>query len=105
MAESDIDLDPPMDEQSLRAMIDYFGGIEAMHERMALHHAAQLRLDNERATLVKTHPYKWVAMSGAGVLAFGDTLEDVVARISGRDRQKCQLVIEYLDPDPPLLVL
>ena len=44
-------------------------------------------------------------MGQKGVLAIGDSMDEVLREIESRGLNGADLVIEFLDTDPPLLIL
>ena len=46
-----------------------------------------------------------MAMGREGVLAIGDSMDEVLREVEGRGLHGADIVIEFLDPDPPLLIL
>ena len=91
-------------EDSL-AMIEARGGVPAMIERMDEFHESVNRMMTQRAELMREHPDKWVAMGKDGVLSIGESLEQVLEEVEGRRKRGAQVLIEFLDTDPPELIL
>ena len=63
------------------------------------------RMRKERTDLLERHPDKWVAMGQEGVLAVGESMDEVLSEVEGRGLHGADLVIEFMDTDPPLLIL
>ena len=91
-------------EQAI-AMIEERGGVAAMRERMDEFHQCVVRMDNERAALLEKHPDKWVAMGKDGLLAVGSSIDDVLVEIDDRGMRDAEMLIEFLDTNPPVLIL
>ena len=87
------------------AVIEEMGGPKVLVEEMREYHEIVLRMRRERAALTEEHPDKWVAMGKSGVLAIGDSMDDVLYEVESRGIRGGDIVIEFLDTDPPLLIL
>ena len=92
-------------EEEKAELIERLGGAEAIRQSLAEFGEVMDRLLQDRKVLIEQYPNKWVLMSKDGPLAFGDTFEEVreYARANGLGNP--HVVIEYLDPDPPLMIL
>ena len=51
------------------------------------------------------HPYKWVSMGKGGVVAIGDSIEEVVAATEAKAVSIADRIVEFLDPNPETLIL
>ena len=87
------------------AMIEEMGGVGALHERLEQFQRAADRMFNERETLTEKHPDKWVAMGKDGPLAIGDSLDEVIEEVESQGMRAGEVMIEFLDSDPPVLIL
>ena len=76
-----------------------------MAERMRAFHRILERMKDERAALMETYPDKWVAMSEHGVVAIADGFDSVLAEVDGKGIDRADVFIEFLDTDPPMLIL
>ena len=74
-------------------------------DEMDEYHQIVARMRKEHLSLVERHPDKWVAMGQEGVLAVGDSMDEVLREIEGRGLHGVDVVIEFLDTAPPLLIL
>jgi len=94
-----------LSEAEKEELIERLGGAEAIRQSLAEFREVNRRMDRERTTLTVKHPNKWVLMGKDGPLAFGDTFEEVreYARANGLGNP--HVVIEYLDTDPPTMIL
>ena len=86
-------------------MIEEMGGARALVEGLREYHEIVVRMRRERVALMEEHPNRWVAMGKNGVLAVGDSMDAVLDEVEGRGIRSGDIVIEFLDTDPPLLIL
>ena len=86
-------------------MIEEMGGARALIDDLAEFERLQIRMSNEYETLLTDHPDKWVAMGKAGPLAVGDSEEDVYRAVADLGLRWSDVVVEFLDTDPPALIL
>ena len=86
-------------------LIERLGGAEALKKSFADFREVTNRFLQDKKVLIEQYPNKWVLMGKDGPLALGDTFEEVreYARANGLGNP--HVVIEYLDPDPPLMIL
>lgn len=94
-----------MNDNYVREVIERLGGVNALLDDMHEFHEIVKRMDDERACLTEKHPDRWVAMGSQGVLAIGDSMEEVLAQVERQGLRGADVVIELLDTDPPLLIL
>ena len=94
-----------MDKDYMREIIEGLGGAKVLMDEMDEYHKIVARMREERPSLVERHPNKWVAMGREGVLAVGDSVDQVLGEVEGRGLHGADVVIEFLDTDPPLLIL
>ncbi len=86
-------------------MIEERGGVPALIERMDEYHQCVDRMMRERDALMRKHPDKWVVMGKDGVLSVGDTLDQVLEDVEDRRRRGVQVMVDFLDTNPPELIL
>ena len=86
-------------------IIERLGGAEAIRQSMAEFRQVHQRMDQERKTLTAKHPNKWVLMCKDGLLAVGDTSEEVRNFAESKGLRNPKVIVEYLDPNPPPLIL
>ena len=67
--------------------------------------AAWLRMRQEMETLLKTYPDKWVAMSKDGIVAVGDSLDDVFAKVNAKRVPLGKIDVQFVDTNPSPLLL
>ena len=94
-----------MDEDYLKGVIEGLGGAKALMDEMDEYREIVARMRKERSDLLKRHPDKWVAMGQEGVLAVGESMDEVLSEVEGRGLHGADVVIEFMDTDPPLLIL
>ena len=94
-----------MDEDYMKEVIEGLGGSKALIDEMDQYHEIVARMRKERSSLLERHPDKWVAMGQEGVLAVGDSMDEVLSEVEGRGLHGADVVIEFMDTDPPLLIL
>ena len=94
-----------MDKDYVKEVIEGLGGAKALIDEMDEYHEIVTRMRKERSNLVERHPDKWVAMGKEGVLAVGDSMDEVLKEVEGRGLHGTDVVIEFLDTNPPLLIL
>ncbi len=94
-----------MDEHDVKQMISELGGAKALMHEMDEYHGIVLRMRKERPRLASSYPDKWVAMGREGLLAVGDSMDQVLAQVEARGARGGDVVIEFMDTDPPLLIL
>ena len=87
------------------AMIEEMGGVGALHEDLAEFHELWMRMLQEYDSLLETYPSKWAAMGKGGALAIADSRDDAFDTIEGEGIPRKKAIVEFLDPDPPLLIL
>ena len=94
-----------MDKDYVKEVIEGLGGAKALMDEIDEYHQIVARMRKERPSLVERHPDKWVAMGQKGVLAIGDSMDEVLREVESRELRGADVVIEFLDTDPPLLIL
>ena len=59
----------------------------------------------EHAGLIEQYPDRWVAVGLDGLLTVGDTEDEVFKVIDEKGIPRSDVVVEFLDTDPPMLIL
>ena len=54
---------------------------------------------------MEKYPDKWVALAMDGVVAIGDSKNDVLDEVERLGVRRRDVVVEYLETDPPVLIL
>ena len=67
------------DRDYFEDLIAQLGGVQALRDDPNDFRKAVRRLWDEEDSLVEQHPYKWISMGKDGVVAIGDSIEEVVA--------------------------
>lgn len=94
-----------MDEHTVKRIINELGGAKALMEEMDEYQEIVLRMRKERPHLAADYPDKWVAMGREGLLAAGDSMDQVLGQLEAQGVDGVDVVIEFMDTDPPLLIL
>ena len=94
-----------MDKDYVKEVIEGLGGAKALMDEMDEYHEIVARMRKERPSLVERHPDKWVAMGQKGVLAIGDSMDEVLREVESRELHGADVVIDFLDTDSPLMIL
>ena len=97
---------PPDAEAQVKEFIAQMGGGQAMMQSMAAFREVARRMDREASALVKLYPNQWAAMAPGTEPVIGKTRAEArakVAALTGGDLTG--VVTEYLDPDPPVLIV
>ena len=81
------------------------GGVPAMIARAKEFEKVVYRMLNERPALLLRYPNRWVGMAPGNAFAVGDTLEEAIANLKLTGAPMHSAVVEYMDPDPPVLIL
>ena len=99
--------EPPrqLSKEEEEALIERLGGIEALKKSFADFREVTNRFGQDRKVLVKQHPNKWAIVSKDGLIVALDTLEEAAAFARKSNLESSQFIIQYLDPDPPTLIL
>ena len=105
MSETAITLEKLKDEKYVREIVEGLGGPEAIIAGLREYRLIVKRMWAEKAALTEAHPNRWVAMGKDGVLAVGDSMDEVLEEVESRGIRGGDIVIEFLDTDPPLLIL
>ena len=94
-----------MDEHTMKGIIDELGGAKALMKKMDEYQETVRRMGKERAHLATEYPDKWVAMGREGLLAAGDSMDQVLEQLEAQGVDGVDVVIEFMNTDPPLLIL
>ena len=102
-----ISAEPDADaEARVKEIIARCGGGQALMQSMAAYREVASRMSREAPALVKSHPNQWAALAPGTELVLGDSLGEVLAEVASRTGgDLTSVVTEYLDPDPPVLIL
>ena len=93
------------DEAYVMAVIEGMGGAQAIVDGIREFAKISSRLRSEWASLMEEYPDKWIAMGKEGVLAVGDSMDAVLEDVESQGYRGSEVAIEFLDTDPPILIL
>ena len=105
MSERDSNANLLFHEAYVNEIISGLGGVKALREGKDEFHEAVLHMDKEYTALMEKYPNQWVAVGKDGVLAVRDSMEEVFAAVESADLRGSEFVVEFLDTDPPDLIL
>ncbi len=97
--------DPPFSETYVAKIVEDMGGPGAILDDLEEFRQLVDRLWSERAELMERHPDRWVAVGADGVVAIGDSMRAVLNEVEDLGMRRRDVVVEFLDTDPPLLIL
>ena len=86
-------------------MIDESGGSSALIDDLAEFRKLRARIADEHSRLVDKYPDKWVAMGKDGIVAAGATRGEVLEAVDRTGIARSDTVVEFIDTDPPVLIL
>ena len=87
------------------AVIDESGGSDALIDDLAEFRELRARIANEHSRLMGEYPDMWIAMVKDGVVAAGATRGEVLEAVDRTGIARSDTVVEFIDTDPPLLIL
>jgi len=87
------------------AMIEEMGGAHSLINDLAEFRQLRIRMSEEHTALIAQYPDRWVAVWLDGLLAVGDSEDEVLQAIDDKGIPRSDVVVEYLDTDPPVLIL
>ena len=94
-----------MDKDYVKEVIEGLGGAKVLMDEMDEYHGIVARMRKGYPSLMERYPDKWMAMGQEGVLSVGDSMDEVLRGVEGQGLHGADVVIEFLDTDPPLLLL
>ena len=94
-----------MDENQVKKIIESLGGAKVLMNEMDEYQEVITRMREERPNLVVSYPDQWVAMRREGVLAVGNSMDEVLGQVETLGVHTADVVIEFMDTDPPVLIL
>ena len=86
-------------------MIEDMGGAGVLIDGLAEFHELHARMNRQRPALVEKYPGKWVTVGMNGVLAVGDSEKKVLQAVENRGVCSSDMLVEFMDTDPPTLIL
>ena len=93
------------DEAYVRTVIEELGGVRELAAGMREYREIVARMRSERSALTEQYPDRWIAMGRDGLLAVGDSMDEVLDEVESRGLCGGDVVIEFLDTTPPLMIL
>ena len=87
------------------AMIEEMGGAQSLIDDLAEFRQLRVRMSEEHAALIEQYPDRWVAVGLDGLLAVGESQDEVLQTIDDKGIPRSDVVVEYLDTNPPVLIL
>ncbi len=86
-------------------MIAEMGGAGALIDDLAEFQKLRELMSQRRSLLTERYPDMWVGMGTSGLLAVGNSEEEVIRAIEEQGIRRADIVVEYLDTNPPALIL
>ena len=86
-------------------IIEKMGGPTQIRADLEAHEAVLRYFHEHEEELIAQHPQKWAAVALEGVVAVGDDMVDVWDRAKKQGYRNANCLLQYLDPDPPALLL
>ena len=105
MSETTDSMQDLRNESYIKTLVENLGGAQALVNGIREYRQIVARMWSERAYLMEKYPDRWIAMGKDGVLAVGDSMDDVLEEVESQGYRGSEVVIEFLDTDPPLLIL
>ena len=93
------------DEAYVNTVIAEIGGVQKLAVGMREYHEIVVRMRSEQIELITKYPDRWVAMGRGGVLAVGDSMDEVLEKIERQGVDRGETVVEILDTTHPVLIL
>ena len=87
------------------AMIEEMGGAHNLIDDLAEFRQLRIRMSEQHTALIEQYPDQWVAVGLNGLLAVGESQDEVLQTLDDRGIPRSDVVVEYLDTDPPVLIL
>ena len=89
----------------LDEVLESVGGVEALHERMDRFERVMRHFFDHKAEWTEQFPHRWVVVTEDGVFADTALLEDALELASKANLQSSDFTVQFLNPDPPMLLL
>ena len=90
---------------TLDQVIEELGGIETVQQQNETFHQVAAYFYDNQASFVEEHPHKWIAVTKDRIVAIGDSLESVFCEAKRKGFSNPNVLVRFLDPDPPALFL
>ena len=105
MSETTDSMQDLRNESYIKTLVENLGGAQELVDGIREYSEIVARMRSERASLMEKYPDRWIAIGKDGVLAVGDSMEDVLEEVERQGVREADVVVEFLDTDPPLLIL
>ena len=92
-------------KKEVREIVDAHGGPAAIIAGLRAFGKRVERMQRAREELIEKYPNRWVSILDDGQICVGDSLEQVMAEVESKGQRPAETVIEYLDPDPPMMIV
>ena len=86
-------------------IVEEFGGVAALVERMDEHERVAALMRREIESLPETADDRWVAMGRDGVLETGTSLEEALSKVEAKGLDDGTVIVEFLSAKPEVLIL
>ena len=86
-------------------IVEEFGGVAALVERMDEHERLAALMQEEIESLPEIADDRWVAMGRDGVLETGNSLEEALHKIEAKGLADGTVIVEFLSAEPEVLIL
>ena len=97
--------DGPLAADEIDAIIEQLGGEDEVIQGLEIFGRVIDYFNEHQPSLLQKHPHKWVAVTTDGVVAVENSLAEVVDRAKRQGHSNPNLLLRYLDPDPPELLV
>lgn len=88
-----------------RHLIEQLGGAKRVYDELLEYRHRVENMESQRVALMEKYPDKWVAMAGGEIVAFADSLEDILEQLDKRNIRRADAVVEHLNTHPRSLIL
>lgn len=85
--------------------VEQFGDLATLEQENQIAQKSHEALITQYQELIEQHPNRWVAFHDGKLVCTGKDLETVLAETDTRQIPRSTLVLEYLDPQPRVMVL
>ena len=90
---------------TLDEVIEELGGAQAIQEQSDTFKQVVAYFYANESFFIEEHPYKWIAVTKDRVVAIGDSMESVFDEAGQKGFFNPDVLVRFLDPDPPALIL
>ena len=81
------------------------GGVRSLIDDLSEARQLRIRMSKEHAGLIEQFPDRWVAVGLGGLIAVGDSEDEIFGVLNEKGIPRSDVVVEFLDTDPPVLIL